>query len=355
MLSKSMSNLTLKANANAHIAGRIHSLDGLRAIAILLVLIGHTAGTLGSPDFLKPFHGFGNYGVRFFFVISGFLITYLLLAELDKNQTINLKGFFYRRVLRIFPAYYFYLLTAVLLGHYGYVEILEGDLLHAATYTMNYQEQRGWHLNHTWSLAVEEQFYLLWPLALLFLDVKKARLLLCVIVLVVPVVRFIMWYEFDMSPSAMTRQFQAVSDALALGCLLAFILQGHLSISWLYKVRRWILWSAAIILLVLSALTFLLDKAYFYVVGQSLANFGAVIIVYLCISNNQGWIYFLLNHKVPVFIGTISYSLYLWQEPFLNSYETHTLQSFPVNIFLAFACAIASYYLIEKPFLKLKK
>lgn len=334
--------------------GRIHSLDGLRAVSILIVIFGHAVGTVGFPSIFDPLHSLGNYGVRFFFVISGFLITHLLLLELAQKNAINIRGFFYRRMLRIFPAYYAYLIIGVLLAHYYMVDMQPGDLLHAATYTMNYHEERGWHLNHTWSLAVEEQFYLIWPFALLFLGKIKAYKTLVVLVLLIPLVRAFMWYGLEVSPSAMTRQFQAVADSLSMGCLLAFIVHKPDLLKHIVGMGRSRLWACALTCLVSSAGCYVIEPSWFYIIGQSLANLGAVLVVLLCLTRTEGFLFRILNCRVSCFIGALSYSLYLWQEPFLNSYEIHTLQSFPVNVFLMFIAALLSYYLIEQPFQKLR-
>lgn len=335
-------------------SGRIHSLDGLRAFSIVLVLVGHLAGTAGSPQFLAGVHSLGNYGVRFFFVISGFLITWLLLNELDRTGTVNLRKFFANRVLRIFPAFYAYVGIGAVLGAYGVVELLPGDLLHAATYTMNYHDERAWHLNHTWSLAVEEQFYLIWPFVFLALGRRYAPVVLLASIFLVPCVRAVMWLGFEMSPTAMMRQFQAVADSLALGCLMAFafrsgclpILRGSLQ-----RLSAWLLASS---LLAGSAGLYLVAPAAFYVAGQSLANLGAALAVYLCITSKDGILYRVLNSRIAVFVGTLSYSLYLWQEPFLNSTVADFPQSYPVNLFFTLVAALASYFLVERPFLRLK-
>jgi len=335
--------------------GRIHSLDGLRAFSIGLVLLGHLAGTAGSPQFLASVHSLGNYGVRFFFVISGFLITWLLLTEQEKTGTVDLKRFFTNRVLRIFPAFYVYVGIGAVMGFYGIVELLPGDLLHAASYTMNYHDERAWHLNHTWSLAVEEQFYLIWPFAFLVLGRKHAPALLLALILLVPCIRAVMWFGFDASPTAVMRQFQAVADALAVGCLMAFALRsGRLPIL-RRAVARACAWGLAVLLLAGSAGLYLIAPAAFYVVGQSMANVGAAAIVCLCITKNDGIVYWLLNNRVAVFVGVLSYSLYLWQEPFLNSTVADFPQTYPFNLAFTFTAALASYFLVEKPFLRLKE
>lgn len=95
---------------------------------------------------------------------------------------------------------------------------------------MNYHSERSWWLNHTWSLAVEEQFYLIWPSLICLFGMMRAKNIAIAAIFIIPVVRIIMWYGFDASPSAMTRQFEAFADALATGCLLAYLHQGGLKL-----------------------------------------------------------------------------------------------------------------------------
>ena len=333
--------------------GRIHSLDGLRAASILLVVVGHVGGTVNAPAWLTPLHNLGNFGVKIFFVISGFLITYLLLEETCRHGVINLIGFYRRRICRIFPAYYFYIGCIVLASSLGFVDLFPGDVFHAATYTMNYHHERAWALNHTWSLAVEEQFYLLWPLALMALGVRRAIICAIVFVLVAPLVRAGMWYGLDADASALTREIQAVGDALAAGCLLAVIYHRGWSLPSWFRTGWFML--VPLSLFALPAVLYKLDSGLFYVFGQSYVNIAAALIVWRCISIDQGLAHQFLNYRPVIWLGTLSYSLYLWQEPFLNSWSTAWFASWPVNLVLAFACAIATHYLIERPFLNLKQ
>ncbi|MGC2321688.1 MAG: acyltransferase [Terriglobales bacterium] len=139
-------------------SSRIPALDGMRALAVFLVILYHF-----SFDWAPA-----SLGVLGFFVLSGFLITWLLLKENDKTGTISLSGFYKRRSLRIFPAFYAYcggwLLLLLLTGH----KVVWAEVISAFCYISNYY-QAFFHpadsfVTHTWSLAIEEQFYLLWPL-----------------------------------------------------------------------------------------------------------------------------------------------------------------------------------------------
>src|SRR6516225_7637364 len=134
---------------------RIPSLDGLRAIAIGLVVFGHLCGTSNffPRSTFAPLGDFGNLGVRVFFVISGFLITLLMLDEIEATGTVSLKLFYLRRILRILPACYAYILFVLIAYRLGLAALSPGDLFHAVTYTMNYYKQASWVFGHLWSLS----------------------------------------------------------------------------------------------------------------------------------------------------------------------------------------------------------
>ena len=160
-------------------ARSIPSLDGLRAISILLVVIAHSSQNF-SPWVNLPvgtFLLFAHLGVSVFFVISGFLITSLLLKEWDATGTIGLKHFYLRRAFRIFPPFYLYLVILLVLVLAGVFHTSLRAFFFAAIYCMDYYLGPGSGfvgLQHIWSLSVEEQFYLLWPAALLLLGKRKA-------------------------------------------------------------------------------------------------------------------------------------------------------------------------------------
>lgn len=209
----------------------IPSLDGLRAVSIGLVLLAHAAATAGAPSWLdRPeIVSLGNVGVRFFFVISGFLITTLLLRDIERYGQVRLKLFYLRRALRILPAFLCYVgvMWSLYLGGViklnfhvpsrQHVETAIPDLLHALTFTANYAHDYNWYFNHLWTLSVEEQFYLLWPFTLCFLGLQRGLAIGCAILLLAPFIRLAM-HLFGSGPEiALTREFQAVADALATG------------------------------------------------------------------------------------------------------------------------------------------
>jgi len=162
---------------------RLSSLDGLRAVSIAGVLLAHaSASTDGASEtgLLKVAERAGSLGVLFFFVISGFLITTLLRREIEKTGRIDLRGFYLRRVLRIFPAFYTYLAVIAGLTASGVLNISAGELTAAGLHVWNYSGlwgartvDGGWFLGHFWTLALEEQFYLVWPLSVAWIGLRR--------------------------------------------------------------------------------------------------------------------------------------------------------------------------------------
>ena len=195
---------------------RIPSLDGVRAASISLVILGHLVGTTGFPVGAGALSHIGNFGVRCFFVISGFLITTLLLREWHANGNISISRFYLRRSLRIFPACYFFILVMFLAWQFGWIEVESREWLHAATYTMNYMHDGTWNLSHLWSLSAEEQFYLLWPGVLVVVGLRRGIILAAIIVITVPFIRWSMWTH-NVAPTGLVREFQAMADSLACG------------------------------------------------------------------------------------------------------------------------------------------
>jgi peptidoglycan/LPS O-acetylase OafA/YrhL len=337
-------------------SSRIPSLDGLRAISILLVIVSHAVFTknamVPSGIAYRWFDSLGTLGVRVFFVISGFLITNLLLKELDSKKTIRLTRFYFRRTLRIFVPYYSFLLFVILLETLGWIRLAPGDISHAFTYTMNYYPDRSWNVGHAWSLSVEEQFYLLWPAVLLLLGRRRGLWAAFGFMLIVPLIRF-GYYNFTSIPKVeILYRFETSADAIAAGCLLAG-LQG-----WLKKQAFFLrgLRSRLLLLVPLAVLVAAeLDQhrqAYF--LGISAQNIGIAVCLAWAVMNYSGRIGRVLNAKPLVFLGTISYSVYLWQEIFLNPVSSSIFDSVPVNLLLIGLTAVAAHYLIERPSFRLR-
>lgn len=330
---------------------RIASLDGLRAVSIAMVVISHSVASLTSS---LPY--LGNFGVKVFFVISGFLITTILAAEFEKTGSVNLKKFYLRRTLRIFPAFYFYVFCILFATLIGVFQIQKTDFISPLTYTSNYFPPDALQLSHSWSLAVEEQFYLIFPGLLVLLGLKKTKKLLILVVLAAPVLRALtLFYQGgNFSSLWMIFAFQTNMDALAVGCLLA-LYQAKLHAAEIY--RKFLSSSAAftVLPLVVAAIFYNPDAVVFlYIFGWSLLNIAVVLAVDWLIVNHKSRLGKLFNIAPVKYIGVLSYSIYLWQQPFTVRSEGAVWTYFPLNFALMAGFSLFSYYAVEKTFLNLR-
>lgn len=345
-----------------HASGnRIPSLDGFRAISILMVLYGHLGGTRNFPTPALGGAGrwlgdLGHLGVLVFFVISGFLITSILMAERAKTGTISLKQFYLRRVLRIFPAFYVLLLALAVAAWLGWIDLRGHDFLFASTYTVNYYPHHPWQIGHLWSLSIEEQFYLLWPLALLVLAERRALWFAIAAIFGAPVLRAaIRQYLFHINPHAAIADmsiFPAMSDYLATGCALALLRPWLLTQSWYLRL------TASPWLVLAVPLIFLMNRLDGYTIamlfGSPVLNVGVALLVESCTRHERSLAGRVLNWKPLAALGVLSYSLYLWQQPFLDRHSAAWINAFPQNLAFAFAAALLSYWVVERAFLGLR-
>ena len=341
-------------------SGVIPGLDGLRAVSILCVIYGHL---LFAPSF--PFAALsrvGNpagLGVRLFFVISGFLITGILLREKDAAGTIDIRRFYVRRVLRIFPAYYGFLLVVFTLAAASVVALDRADYVYALTYTFNFKgRQHTWWLGHTWSLAIEEQFYLLWPCVVLWLDRRRLTSVAAAAVIAAPVGRMLLMLA---SPDAQSKWYLAtplVADPLALGAWLAIVVANPRA---RVTASKWASWGGTWILSgMLISLICLNSRPRFFPhplvltgIVEPLENVGLTLILARVVLGPRDVVVRWLTSPPAVAIGIASYSLYLWQMLFISPTVSAWL-TFPLNVVWAFAAAALSYLLIERPINLLK-
>lgn len=353
---------------------RIPSLDGIRAVLIVVVFTAHLLGTRNFPlsrDSI-PFDHWAYMAMRVFFIISGFLITGILINEVNRRGTIDLVRFYFKRTFRIFPAYYAYLLVIGLVSWLGGIRLGSGDLLQAFTYTSNYNPDRAWHVGHTWSLSVEEQFYMLWPLALLLAGMRRAFWGLIALMVLIPLWRIALLalpqnaFGLGMLQAGMNHTFETTADVIAVGCLLA-MLRPRL---WELPTYRRLLASRAMIGVLLFAilvplvpevadrtagLTRYVLLTGHQAVGLPAVNISIALLVDWAIRNPIGRVGRVLNHPWAIRVGVMSYSLYLWQQIFLNRRLDHVITSFPLNIVLAVTCGWLSFRLVEMPWLSLRE
>jgi peptidoglycan/LPS O-acetylase OafA/YrhL len=323
----------------------IPSLDGLRAISIAFVLFGHLAQTRNFLQ-ISPNLTLAEFGVRVFFVISGYLITSILLGELNRNGNISLPRFYFRRTMRLFPAAYFFVGVIAVLAAYRLVHLERWDIAFALTYIMDFHNNRAWSVGHLWSLAVEEQFYLVWPLTLKILGPFRSCRFLMGVLVIAPFLRLASpWVDPAFN-------FFVWSDSLATGCILA-LLREELANNAIYarilNSRRFFLVPTAAVLA-----NYVPSTKVQWLFCSTIMNVGIAVTMDWAMRNSDGRVGRLLNYPAVSFVGVLSYSLYLWQQPFLNRGSSSPYCAFPLNIALSVAAALASYLLIESPFLRLR-
>jgi peptidoglycan/LPS O-acetylase OafA/YrhL len=341
---------------------KLPSLNGLRAISIIIVILHHLQFkyTLIQNQFILQCFGVffdGMFGVTVFFVISGFLITNLLLQEEAGSGVVSLKNFFIRRTLRIFPAYYFLLFIYFLLQVSGYISIPNISWLTAITYTKYLNGGRDWYTAHGWSLSVEEHFYLFWPLIFKFKPKLRNKIPFLLIL-------FVFAYKFLFAilfPDKVRNDHLIFTtiDAISIGCL--FAIHKEKILHWMSQ--HWnsiILISVSIIYCLsyfeyfTSSNTFL--KYLFLMLGTAhgtISDLCIALIMFYSIFGPQNLWFHLLNTKTLNFIGLLSYSIYLWQQLFINQSDLF-IHKLPLNLLFIPIAAMFSYYIIEMPFLKLK-
>lgn len=287
-------------------------LDGLRFIAVFGVVIYHWIPAIREMEISFFFGGL----VNFFFVLSSFLITRILLSAREKGIRENIPGyqlilyFLFRRTLRIFPAYYIFLLVAMLVPLVG-TELREHMGMYFA-YLSNYQIylSQSWPAvsSHLWTLAVEEQFYLLWPFLIIF--VPYQHLLKCLFFTIGFSILLRVWlYEPGHTvPQNILTQFSM--DPFAVGSILAF--QAYMSVQQLERLR---VWSERLLYLGIPALILIIwfrDYALSFYISGFILSVLSMKIIEGAIAGYAGVVKSFLENRFVVFIGKISYGIYLY-------------------------------------------
>jgi peptidoglycan/LPS O-acetylase OafA/YrhL len=326
---------------------RIPSLDGLRAVSISMVLIGHASyGYDGRYKSALSYLGNGDLGVSVFFIISGFLITTLLLKEFDRTGDISLKYFYLRRAFRILPPFYAFMLGVLIAWHFGWITSEWRSWMSALLFVRDYFLAGDWWTIHIWSLSVEEQFYLLWPVLLVSLGRRRGLNLALVLIAISPLIRVIThkFWNHGWQDSFM---FHTRMDGLMMGCALAIV---HKE---LWFLRVWKRIESGVIVVCALALPLLISPMLArHFLGYYRLPFGytfdslaiSYLLVYF-IRNADSAGGRILNWKPITHLGVLSYSLYLWQQLFFGTKTgSHIL-----GMVCAVVCAEISWHLIEKP------
>lgn len=372
------------------------AIDGVRGIAILLVLVHHFTPQVSGPHLTRRFLEFahtGWVGVDLFFVLSGFLITAILLKT--RNSEDYFLNFYARRTLRIFPVYYIVLAVLLLavpvmmqtpilsqfIGHYfGKItkdlpEMINGQSwlwLYGTNIKIAAEGERWGAVNHFWSLAVEEHFYLFWPLVVWFVSSRANLIKVCLVcILGAPILRgMLMLAGFDsVVPYVLT---PCRVDSLAVGALTSILITDP-------RVVR--LWTKRSRILALGAVTGLVTLVAVYrrfdrddlmttIAGYSLLAFVSAWVVLEAAQMRSGWKFRIVANPVFTSLGKYSYGLYVTHMFFAPAYVAlfgwkqlialtgSYNAAIAIHLVLAITCswgiAWLSYHLMEKHFLRLK-
>jgi peptidoglycan/LPS O-acetylase OafA/YrhL len=336
---------------------RIRQLDAVRGLAVLAVLAHNT-------DIYPSLHlgliaSNGWMGVDLFFVLSGFLITGILIDT--KRSEGYFKNFYIRRCLRIWPLYYSTILFMFVIVPFlrpsdaqtvfgawsspwwAFPLFLQNFLIHIPTKATGL-------LGVTWSLAVEEQFYLVWPLVVRFCSEAHLRKIALGVICFSPALRF---YLSLHGVNIYSNTFCRL-DGLMAGVLLALIVRSSSFVPARFVTGAWIT------LLVSASLALMIDTLHARWMVFSFVALASVSFVYLALFSKQGWLQALLTNRFLAYTGTISYGIYLLEKIPLDvikalHLEKYPFLAFPITTVATYAMAALSWNLLEKPFLRLKR
>ena len=344
---------------------RILGLDGVRAIAALMVVVTHLHIFVAWHDSGSPLYSlvWGVNGVKIFFVLSGFLITHLLLTEQEKHGRIQLKLFLIRRSLRIFPLFYLFILSLMIAGIFFETKTSGYQLLISSIYGFNFIPRADYNitLGHTWSLAVEEHFYLIWP----------------------PLVIFIIQRS-----NTFTKLLFATTTIYVLLELLNYHLYHNTNLDSVYNIGGWTTSAARFILAGCWGAVLIHTNTWHNISGTKMLNYTLIIVFLmgyfvdfwydnnpiivrnlytfgvlsgiLLIVNNQDWLIVKVFELPPIrYLGQVSYGIYVWQGFYLATGPGREYgQNWPPNpvygLFLLCITVPISYHFFESKFLKLK-
>ncbi len=351
-----------------------HTFDALRFFACLKVFLHHL------PVFTFPLFSYlsagGGIGVQFFFVLSGFLITYIIYAEKKQTGKLNLKNFFIRRILRIWPLFYLmigvafftpYLLRYIHLANsdVGYSPDWLMSLLFLENYKMmaTHQTPNVSPLAVMWSLCVEEHFYIIWGIGLYFLNIKKLPVVIGCCLVIGLVARFI-YVQFDIPTSDIVTNI----DLFAFGAIPAYLLleKKDQIITFVSSISYYKKLLYALFLIVVVFLCSQADGDKPFILLSTLLGllFSGLIILILPPATR----FSISDKNVLSKLGIYTYGFYLYHTLVISLFRRlfekadlplsnvwYAVLFTVITFLLSMGCSMASYYFFEKPFLRLKK
>ena len=353
--------------------GHVPALDGIRGIAVLQVFVAHFHWIVSTDPYFNavtPWHWLnktlepGFLGVDIFFVLSGFLITSLLLKDRQRNQPGMFRRFYMRRALRLLPALYAILIASffVALWEKFPMNIQWRTTWHALLYLNNWNVV--WNpnaaqndLGHLWSLAIEEQFYIVWPAILIGLVVLKVphKAMMGLIAITIAVVA---WHRNELWNQGVSWLFLYIRtdtrvDSLLVGALFALIYR-HIRIN-----RKLLNYSATIAFFGIVFIKYELSSGSFIYKGGFTVIAILTGIVVLAAAENVWRGNAVLTWKPLTILGKVSYGLYLWHMLIFQLMGRHFTWGpksvrIVIGIMIVSAVTAVSWFFIEKPFLRLK-
>lgn len=322
---------------------RIKKIDGWRCVAIGLVLFGHYLYRVDIFDYFSASHYIGRLGVQIFFVISGYVITLGMIKEKDVFNSVSLKSFYIRRFFRIVPPLFLYVLVVSVLGQVRAIDIDFQDILYVVLFITNlhFVFNVGWYFEHTWSLSYEEQFYLLFPFMFVFLN---KMLGIKLVFFVIAASGFCYFIDYDMA-GELLRNFSLllVGVALAKNKSTIEILLEIIGA----RVRSIFLFLSIVLVLVLHYGQGIIFEA----LEIFLLPFGVAVMFFISI-NFSSFIDPMLENRFSVYVGSVSYGIYLWQQLALGDHGVGPF-SFLFFVFLSVLLAGLQFKYIERRLIKI--
>jgi len=327
-------------------------LDGLRGVAIAFVLFGHVV-QFSLHRLITIGNSLAQLGVLLFFVLSGFLITTLITDEKQSSGNVNLTQFYWRRILRLAPAFLLFMAAVIwLMLMHRIPRIPNYEIIACFLYVRNIFG-RSEALAHLWSLSLEEQFYIVWPPLVKLFDSNRLLAISVVVTIAMCLWRglaiFINLFDYNLGIYYIRPYFRF--DSILIGCCLALCLKykpvvGRQLQNMQKLIPTFVVWALVIA---------------WSVIGQSLSRplyisvqmLGVTWVLFRAVTGKS----FRVLASWPLkSLGKISYSLYLWQQIFLVTLHPGwgIVSKFPINVIACFLAATASYFGIERPFLRLK-
>lgn len=339
-------------------------LDFLRGVAILLVMVAHfrvpSTGTVELDEFIRDVKAVGGVGVNLFFTLSGFLVGGLLLTEYQKFGSIDVRRFLVRRALKIWPALYFLVLVHAVIRHHPIESFFWQNILHVQNYF-------GTSLNQTWSLAVEEHFYLLLAIFLAcFASLGAQRLLFTLLTISVATVALRIWAVSQGQLDSAFRQTQYRIDSLCYGVILAVVYHYRRDIFDRIAASRKMLWLSLATLVTAIALTYR-DPVLDRVLGYAAQGLGFSLLIVQVVTFPAKLSSARLYRAIS-WVGLYSYGIYLWHTATLgpgdriiaflqtSKIPTHFTWMIAITFQIAVALLLGKIMtaLVEWPFLKIR-